>query len=113
MNYPEKDKNKKMNDETFQKVAAVFKTYGGEITRSKLFKSIEIKTHPTGLSTGDGFCHFVTKYNNELFQISCVGTWVTLSGLQSYYKQMTICLNILKELEQIDPFLVNKKVVEV
>lgn len=103
-----------MNDETFRKIEAVFKKYGGEITRSKLFKSLEIKTQPKGLTTDfGGLCHFVTKYDDELFQISCVGTWVTLSGLQKYYEQMTICLNVLKDLEQIDQFLVNRKVVEV
>jgi hypothetical protein len=99
-----------MNKQT-EKIIEVFKKYGGKAQTSLFHKGVEIKEQPTGLTEGfGGFCHIresTTKEGKQLFSISMVGTWLSLSSAEDYQKQLSIGISVLKELALIDPEIVD------
>jgi hypothetical protein len=97
-------------NEKAEKIIEVFKKYGGNAQTSLFHKGVEIKEQPTGLTEGfGGFCHIresTTKEGKQLFSISTVGTWLSLSSAEDYQKQLALAVEILKEIELIDPELI-------
>jgi hypothetical protein len=105
-----------MNKETMTQVKIIFQKYGGKVEQSPLTKGtryemdVGIKEQPTGLSYGfDGLVHIVesrTKEGNQVFLISSTGTWLDLNRAEQYEKELTIAVNLLRDLAKIDPALV-------
>jgi hypothetical protein len=104
-----------LSENKLNAIKAVFAKYGGRAELNALYKGtkhekeLEIKEQPTGLSMGwDGLCHIVSsnaKDERQIFVISCVGTWATLTRAGEYQKQLAIAISLLKDLKEIDPAL--------